>query len=96
MLHLTCERAQLADGQDILELGCGWGSLTLYLAEHFPHSRVTGVSNSASQRESILADAAARGLKNIAILTADMNSFEVPATFDRIVSVEMFDHHNLF
>jgi len=57
MLHLTCERAQLADGQDILELGCGWGSLTLYMAEHFPHSRVTGVSNSASQREFILADA---------------------------------------
>jgi cyclopropane-fatty-acyl-phospholipid synthase len=92
MLRLTCERAQLVDGQDILELGCGWGSLTLYMAEHFPNSRVTGVSNSASQREFILADATARGLKNITILTADMNSFEVPATFDRVVSVEMFEH----
>jgi len=92
MLRLTCERAQLVDGQNILELGCGWGSLTLYIAEHFPNSRITGVSNSASQRESILADATARGLKNVTILTADMNSFEAPATFDRIVSVEMFEH----
>ncbi len=92
MLRLTCERAQLADGQDILELGCGWGSLTLYIAEHFPGSRITGVSNSASQRESILANAAARGLKNVTILTAYMNSFEAPANFDRVVSVEMFEH----
>jgi len=92
MLRLTCERAQLVDRQNILELGCGWGSLTLYIAEHFPNSRITGVSNSASQRESILADATARGLKNVTILTADMNSFEPPSTFDRIVSVEMFEH----
>ncbi len=92
MLRLTCERAQLADGQDILELGCGWGSLTLYVAELFPNSRITGVSNSSSQRESILANAVARGLKNITILTADMNSFEAPARFDRAISVEMFEH----
>jgi cyclopropane-fatty-acyl-phospholipid synthase len=92
MLRLTCERAQLFDGQDILELGCGWGSLTLYMAEHFPNSHVTGVSNSASQREFILADATARGLKNISILTADMNVFDASGTFDRIVSVEMFEH----
>jgi cyclopropane-fatty-acyl-phospholipid synthase len=92
MLRLTCERAQLTDGQDVLELGCGWGSLTLYIAEHFPTSRITGVSNSASQRESILANAAVRGLNNVTILTADMNSFEAPAKFDRVVSVEMFEH----
>jgi cyclopropane-fatty-acyl-phospholipid synthase len=92
MLRLTCERALLIDGQDILELGCGWGSLTLYVAEHFPKSRITGVSNSASQRESILANAAARGLKNVTILTADMNALEAPGKFDRVVSVEMFEH----
>lgn len=92
MLRLTCERAVLADGQDILELGCGWGSLTLYVAERFPHSRITGVSNSASQREAILAVASARGLKNVSILTSDMNTFDVRGQFDRVVSVEMFEH----
>lgn len=92
MLALTCERAQLADGQDILELGCGWGSLTLWMAEHFPASRITGVSNSRDQRAFILARAAERGLANVEILTADMNTFEAPATYDRVVSVEMFEH----
>ena len=92
MLKLTCERAQLADGQDILELGCGWGSLTLYVAEKFPKARITGVSNSASQREFILAQASARGLTNATILTADMNGFDAATKFDRVVSVEMFEH----
>jgi len=92
MLQLTCERAQLADGQDILELGCGWGSLTLYMAKKFPNSRITGVSNSASQRASILRNAVDRCLNNVTILTADMNSFEIAAKFDRVVSVEMFEH----
>lgn len=92
MLRLTCERAQLHDGQDILELGCGWGSLTLWMAEHFPHSRITGVSNSASQRISILESAAARRLNNLQIITADMNDFAARGTYDRIVSVEMFEH----
>jgi len=92
MLALTCERAQLAAGQDILELGCGWGSLTLWMAEHFPQSRITGVSNSKDQRSFILTRAAERGLHNIEILTADMNDFEAPATYDRVVSVEMFEH----
>jgi len=92
MLALTCERAQLADGQDILELGCGWGSLTLWMAGHFPASRITGVSNSKDQRAFILARAAERGLANVEILTADMNTFEAPATYDRVVSVEMFEH----
>lgn len=92
MLRLTCERAQLRDGQDILELGCGWGSLTLWMAEHFPHSRITGVSNSASQRMSILERAAGRRLNNLQIITADMNDFAARGTYHRIVSVEMFEH----
>lgn len=92
MLALTCERAQIADGQTILELGCGWGSLTLWMAEHFPTSRITGVSNSKDQRAFILARARERGLINIEILTADMNEFEAPDIYDRVVSVEMFEH----
>lgn len=92
MLALTCKRAQLADGQEILELGCGWGSLTLWMAEHYPDSRITGVSNSASQREFILARARQRNLSNLQILTADMNVFEAPGKYDRVVSVEMFEH----
>jgi cyclopropane-fatty-acyl-phospholipid synthase len=92
MLRLTGERAQLCDGQDVLELGCGWGSLTLWMAEHFPRSRITGVSNSASQRISIQERAAARGLDNVQIITADMNDFAARGTYDRIVSVEMFEH----
>ena len=91
-LQLTCSRADIADGQDILELGCGWGSLTLWLAERYPSSRVVGISNSNSQREFIEARAAERGLTNIRILTRDMNSFEADAKFDRVISVEMFEH----
>ncbi|PTY00419.1 SAM-dependent methyltransferase [Spartobacteria bacterium LR76] len=93
MLALTCERAELSDGFDILELGCGWGSLTLWMAEKYPASRITGVSNSRTQREHIEAEAARRGLTNIRILTADMNDFAAePSAFDRVVSVEMFEH----
>jgi cyclopropane-fatty-acyl-phospholipid synthase len=92
MLRLTAERAGLADGQDVLELGCGWGSFTLWAAEHFPASRITGVSNSASQRAFILERARRRGLGNVEIVTADMNRFEAPGRFDRVVSVEMFEH----
>ena len=93
MLELTCRRACLADGQDVLELGCGWGSLTLWIAEHFPKSRITGVSNSATQKIHIESEAARRGLRNVTILTADMNDFEAgDAAFDRVVSVEMFEH----
>ena len=93
MLELTCRRACLADGQDVLELGCGWGSLTLWIAEHFPKSRITGVSNSATQKIYIESEAARRGLRNVTILTADMNDFEAgDAAFDRVVSVEMFEH----
>lgn len=91
-LTQTCAHAQLQDGQHILELGCGWGSLTLWMASHYPQAQITGVSNSASQREYIMGQAKARGLSNIHILTADMNVFDTEQTYDRIVSVEMFEH----
>jgi cyclopropane-fatty-acyl-phospholipid synthase len=92
MLRLTCARAQLAAGQEILELGCGWGSLTLWMAEMFPQSRITGVSNSGSQRTFIEARAAERRLSNVRIITADMNTFAAEKGYDRVVSVEMFEH----
>lgn len=88
----TARHADLADGQDILELGCGWGSLSLWMAEHFPASRIVAVSNSQSQRAFIEAEAATRGLANLRIVTADMNDFTIETRFDRIVSVEMFEH----
>jgi cyclopropane-fatty-acyl-phospholipid synthase len=92
MLSLTAERARLADGQRVLELGCGWGSLTLWMARHFPRASIVGVSNSRSQREYILAKARARGLGNVSIVTTDVSHFEPEGTYDRIVSVEMFEH----
>jgi cyclopropane-fatty-acyl-phospholipid synthase len=92
MLKLTCGRAQLADAQNILELGCGWGSLSLWMAEKFPDARVTGVSNSATQKLHIDAEAQKRGLKNLRIITCDMNRFDIAEKFDRVVSVEMFEH----
>ena len=92
MLKLTCKRAQLVDGQNILELGCGWGSLSLWLAEHYPNARITGVSNSATQKLYIDAEAKQRGLGNLRILTCDMNRFDLAEEFDRVVSVEMFEH----
>ena len=92
MLKLTCERAGLQDGMDILELGCGWGSLSLFMAERFRNSRILAVSNSASQRESILSLAKARGITTLVVETSDMNAFESSLRFDRVVSVEMFEH----
>jgi cyclopropane-fatty-acyl-phospholipid synthase len=108
MLRLTCERAELVDGQDVLELGCGWGSLTLWMAERYPASSITAVSNSATQREHIEKQAAARGLDNVSVLTCDVNRLGTGAgegggpgahsdivrdeAFDRVVSVEMFEH----
>lgn len=92
MLALTCERARLADGQRILELGCGWGSLTLWMAEKYPGASITAVSNSRTQKQHIDAQAAARGLSNVRVITADMNTFDTDDTFDRVVSVEMFEH----
>jgi cyclopropane-fatty-acyl-phospholipid synthase len=91
MLQLTCERADLANGQRILELGCGWGSLTLWMAERYPTSRITAVSNSSSQKAFIDAEAGRRGLSNVTVITVDMNRFANPARFDRVVSVEMFE-----
>jgi cyclopropane-fatty-acyl-phospholipid synthase len=91
-LAVTAEHARLADGQDILELGCGWGSLSLWMARQFPHSRILSVSNSASQREFILQRARRGGLENLAVDVADMNDFLPHGRFDRVVSVEMFEH----
>lgn len=91
-LRITCERAEIADGMRILDLGCGWGSLSLWIAEQFPNCRVTSVSNSRPQREFIDRTAAERGLNNIEVITADMNTFAPPGTYDRAVSVEMFEH----
>lgn len=93
MLSLYAERAELVDGQQILELGCGWGSLALYNAERFPHSEITAVSNSKTQKEFIDAAAQKRGLANLRVITCDINRFDIgPAQFDRVVSVEMFEH----
>lgn len=91
-LRITCERAQIANGQRILELGCGWGSLSLWMAEHFPGSEITSVSNSSTQRAFILDRAKQRGLSNLQVITADMNDFTTTDQFDRVVSVEMFEH----
>jgi cyclopropane-fatty-acyl-phospholipid synthase len=91
-LRETCEHAALGDGQRVLELGCGWGSLTLWMAERYPRSRVTAVSNSASQREHVMGRARARGLSNVEVITADVNEFEPSGRFDRVVSVEMLEH----
>jgi len=92
MLALTCERAEISDGMTILELGCGWGALSLWLAQRYPKSRIVAVSNSAPQREHITAKAAERNLTNLQVITADMNDFSTDQIFDRVVSVEMFEH----
>jgi len=92
MLDLTSERAELVDGQDILELGCGWGSLTLYMAEHFPKSKITAVSNSNDQRQFIEERCRQLKLDNVRVITADMNDFRAEGLFDRVVSIEMFEH----
>lgn len=91
-LRQTVAHADLADGQSILELGCGWGSLSLWMARQFPNAAIMAVSNSQSQREYIEREAAARGLKNLRVVTVDMNVFDPERQFDRIVSVEMFEH----
>jgi len=92
MLSLTCQRAQLDDGMDILELGCGWGSLSLFMAEKFPKARITGVSNSRTQKIYIEEECKKRNIGNLEIITADMNKFTTRRKFDRVVSVEMFEH----
>lgn len=92
MLVLTCQRARLADGQTVLELGCGWGSLSLYMAERFPNSSILGISNSGLQREFINSEKRRRGITNLEIVTADINNFTTDREYDRVVSVEMFEH----
>jgi cyclopropane-fatty-acyl-phospholipid synthase len=92
MLELTTERARLADGQKILDLGCGWGSLTLWTAERFPGSRITAVSNSRTQKEYVDEEIERRGLRNVETVVADVNDFDPGSCFDRVVSVEMFEH----
>jgi cyclopropane-fatty-acyl-phospholipid synthase len=92
MLRLTCERARLADGMEVLDLGCGWGSLSLWIAEQYPNCRVLAVSNSHTQREYIEGQCQARGYDNMEVMTADVVEFEAGRRFDRVLSIEMFEH----
>ncbi|MEB3287435.1 MAG: cyclopropane-fatty-acyl-phospholipid synthase family protein [Vampirovibrionales bacterium] len=92
MLKLTCLRADIQDGQDILELGCGWGSLSLWLAWHYPNAKITSVSNSKTQKAWIDQQSEQRGIKNLTVITANMVEFDIQQQFDRVVSVEMFEH----
>ncbi|HBW12571.1 MAG TPA: SAM-dependent methyltransferase [Proteiniclasticum sp.] len=92
MLKLTCQRAEISDGQSILDLGCGWGSLSLYMAEKYPHSQIVAVSNSATQKAYIDEKAKERGFENLTVYTEDINTFAIEKKFQRVVSVEMFEH----
>ena len=92
MLEITCNRAELKDGQDVLELGCGWGSLSLYMAKKYPKSNFTVVSNSRTQKLHIDEQAKQRGITNLTVITININEFTIDKTFDRVVSVEMFEH----
>lgn len=92
MLELSCKRAELEDKQDILELGCGWGSLTCFMAQKFPNSNITAVSNSKDQKKHIEARCKKLKLTNIEVITCDMNDFDIDKKFDRVVSIEMFEH----
>jgi len=92
MLELTCSRAELQNGQDVLELGCGWGSLSLYMAKKYPQSRFTVVSNSRTQKLHIDGQAKQRGITNLEVITVNINDFSTAKQFDRVVSVEMFEH----
>ena len=91
-LDLSVQRAGIEDGMQVLDLGCGWGSMSLWIAEHFPNTSVTSVSNSTSQREFILRQAQHRSIENIDVIACDMNDFETDKRFDRVVSIEMFEH----
>ena len=92
MLALCCERAELSDGQSVLDLGCGWGSLSIWIAEHYPKSQILAVSNSKPQRDFILARCDQIGLTNVEVVTADVNAFAPDRRFDRVMSIEMFEH----
>ena len=91
-LKLIAKRAELKDGMSILELGCGWGSFTLWAAKAYPNGQITAVSNSSFQREYIEEKAKNQGLSNITVITADMNCFQAEPSFERVVSIEMFEH----
>ena len=91
-LDITCDRAQINNGMNVLDLGCGWGSLSLWIAEKFPECSVTSVSNSKSQHDFIHKQASLRNLNNIKVIVADMNDFKIDQKFDRIISLEMFEH----
>lgn len=91
-LRLSCEHAELMDGQRVLELGCGWGSLSLWMAGQYPNSTFTAVSNSSTQRTFIETECLKRGIDNLTIVTSDINDFSTDLKYDRVVSVEMFEH----
>jgi cyclopropane-fatty-acyl-phospholipid synthase len=95
MMELTCRRAQLVTGfdGDILELGCGWGSLSLFMAQKLPNARITAISNSKTQKEYIDGQSRSRGIKNLTVKTQDVVTAEFEEeAFDRVVSIEMFEH----
>jgi cyclopropane-fatty-acyl-phospholipid synthase len=92
MLRLTCQRAEIADGMKILDLGCGWGSLSLWLAQQYPQAQITSVSNSGTQREFIQGRCRALGLNNVTTITANVREYTTSEKFDRVVSIEMFEH----
>ena len=92
MLELTARRADILDGMEVLDLGCGWGSMSLWLAEHLPHCRITAVSNSENQGSFVRDQCRLRGLDNVTVVTADINDFDTSKRFDRVISVEMFEH----
>lgn len=92
MLEITCNRAELKDGQNVLEFGCGWGSLSLFMAKKYPQSTFTVVSNSRTQKLYIDEQAKQRGISNLTVITVNINDFTIDQTFDRVVSVEMFEH----
>jgi len=95
MLELSCARAQIFDGAKVLDLGCGWGAMTLWIAERYPACTVTAVSNSAPQRGWIEAESRRRGVADrVEVITADVNDLELDRRFDRVVSIEMFEHLN--
>jgi cyclopropane-fatty-acyl-phospholipid synthase len=91
-LDLVAQRAQIEDGMVVMDLGCGWGSLSLWLCRHFPRCHVLAVSNSSSQRDFIQRRYEEQGLENLEVVTTDINTFEADRKFDRIVSIEMFEH----
>jgi len=92
-LQQTCQRAEIADGMNVLELGCGWGSLSLWMAENYPNAKLTVISNSSSQRMFTEAQAKQLGIsKNLKVITCDINDFSSERKFDRVVSIEMFEH----